>query len=116
MGTFTMNSIDVRTLKQELHRFDPKPCRSCQFILGFGVLVFLLSLTLLLFASQGVRPSSVIPVESIPRDKPLSQREEAMILDNLRALSQTHKNALPTPHADDHTGHQHADGAISIEP
>ncbi len=84
-----MNSADVRTLKNELHRFGPKPCRSCQFIFGFGIFVFLVSLTLALFAYKGVPPSSVIPVESIPRDKPVTRTEERVILEDLRTFVRT---------------------------
>jgi hypothetical protein len=110
-----MNSADVSTLKKELDRFAPKPCRSCQFILGFGVFVFLVSLTLALFAYKGVPPSSVIPVESIPRDRPLTHTEEKDIMDDLRALAQEHKNSLPLEHADPETHAKSEKGKIVID-
>ena len=92
-----MNSTDVSTLKKELHRFGPRPCRSCQFVFGFGVFVFLVSLTLALFAYKGVPPSAVIPVESIPRDMPLTRTDEKVILDDLRTFAQTHARRMTPP-------------------
>jgi hypothetical protein len=100
-----MNSSELQSLKNELHRFERKPCRSCQIIFGFGVLVFLLSLTLFLFAQQGVPPSSVISVEALPREKPLTFKEEANIMGELRELSREKVKSVPEPSQEDAEAH-----------
>jgi hypothetical protein len=89
-----MNSADVSTLKNELKRFEPKPCRPCQLILAFGVLVFLISLTIVLFSSKGVTPDRIIPVESVPRDVPLTRTQEREIMGDLRAFANSQTSEI----------------------